>query len=341
MPTESELRKYIQDLADFYDDQGDMTTSVFHGTTEKATIVNSRSWLQDPIGWTTIEDFVTNVIFFAGLYHVYARAVSREADENKTRSCILYRFDPDTGEPSTYGTTWGIPDGDLQLNRDGFFPDFDDHASPYLVPEAVQPVADMMNEIVGELVFYDEYTACGKCGQIIRTSPDCYEWQPDFVDTEDGIVHVDCVTVDDALEAYSRKRAGLPPAILSRAISEGRVFEIDHTWENGMHPGMNDDPEKISDFLLHHGITQWWWDVMPSQFYVEFKLVLTVDDTIALSELYHPETGEDISDRDASEKVEIILASLDVYQGYDTAAEMSKALKGIHSDHITVTKRTL
>src|SRR5690606_17355638 len=39
-----------------------------------------------------------------------------------------------------------------------------------------------IDEVLGvEIVFSDEYNTCSDCHSVIRTSPDSYHWQPDFM----------------------------------------------------------------------------------------------------------------------------------------------------------------
>src|SRR5690606_1381543 len=45
-----------------------------------------------------------------------------------------------------------------------------------------------LDDVLGvEVVFSDEYTTCSDCHSVIRTSPDSYSWQPDFM-VGDGFI---------------------------------------------------------------------------------------------------------------------------------------------------------
>jgi hypothetical protein len=334
----ADIRDFTSELYEQMNENGD-----FDGTTledEKFTIVQ---------GWEAWNTFVTNVIHFAGLYPLYKPAIQFELSERFPPKLVINHAP--SSKPKELRE---IQYGDLRLGRNGLHPG--DHkededegtkrwgATPYLVPEIVQPVEEILEEIVGEWGFSDEYGTCDNCHKALRTSPDSYGWTPDYVEISDGRYCLECTDVDEVLEEYCRKRKGIPYQIEKKAMSEGTIILMGKTWDNGLHSGMNDDPKKIAKALKAMGLTEWWWHLEPSQFYVEFKILLRQDAIDILAKVWDESkahelrwtSGDDFKEDEAEEKANAVLEHIDAYQGYDQATEMSKALRGEHTDHITM-----
>ena len=102
-----------------------------------------------------------------------------------------------------------------------------------------------------ELEWEDEWTTCSDCGKALRTSPDSYSWLPSYVELDCGLLCNDCVDPESYLESIEdnpRKAitTGVDPA------DYGYVL-LDDSFENGFHPGRDDDPAKISKELHAKG----------------------------------------------------------------------------------------
>jgi hypothetical protein len=93
----------------------------------------------------------------------------------------------------------------------------------------------------------DEWGVCEGCNKAVRTSPDSYGWQPSFVLLHDcEIVCVDCLNGDagdylESLENNPRKALNLP----SIDPAEWGYARLEDGFENGWHPGQNDNPQEI------------------------------------------------------------------------------------------------
>jgi len=262
--------------------------------------------------WEGIHGLYTLLLLRAGLYHLYTHAI--------LKASVSHYHSPETffwhgkGYPAVQS---------LLLGSNGYFPMDDEY--PYLFPDEVKGLEDALHEVLGEFVFSDEYDVCSQCYQVVRTSPDSYSWQPNYIITDEGVTHVDCIDEDDLTDYLETHKGSVIPEVLLQKIhglstvpiasEDGDVFE----YSNGFHPGQNDDPEIITRALNQAGILVW-YEYDPSQFYVDFRPLVAEPDV--------PRAQE-------------ILAKLNAYQGYDLATEMSKALRGEHSDHIRVTTRTI
>lgn len=121
--------------------------------------------------------------------------------------------------------------------------------------------------------FSDEYEECCEdgCMNIVRTSPDCYFWTPSYVQSEYGKTCEECwkKSPEFVIETYKNEARGIPADFNPGAHGWTKVND-DH-WQNGMFPGMNDNPEAQLDALQKAGIDAM-FEVFPSQFYVEWDL---------------------------------------------------------------------
>lgn len=157
-----------------------------------------------------------------------------------------------------------------------------------------------------ECGFSDEYSLCGHCQKVVRTSPDSYSWvAPTFLE-DVGFVCDDCCNKglydDEILEAYQNANKALPDSIdLDRA---GLVKVNKDSFENGWYGGQNDTPEPIIEALNDVGIDVW-FKVYPSQFQLEFDVLVR---------------SEDLN------KAKQLLLGVDTKLPYDPADQLKKSL---------------
>ena len=91
----------------------------------------------------------------------------------------------------------------------------------------------------------------------VRTSADCYSWSPSYVLlNECEIVCIDCLTgnessVRDYLESLENRTSNALQLHIDPA-KYGYV-RLEDGFENGFHPGQNDDPKKITERLREAG----------------------------------------------------------------------------------------
>lgn len=159
----------------------------------------------------------------------------------------------------------------------------------FSVPKDVQhkdPVSKLsriLEKCGAELEWSDEWSTCGDCGKAIRTSPDCYQWTPYYRILNDcELVCLDCLDAADYLESIEDdSRHCAPPQDKFNPELHGYV-KHNGTFENGFHPGQNDNPAKILEAMhangMHHVIFR---QSEQSQFYIKFEAY------------YKPETSEE------------------------------------------------
>ena len=122
-----------------------------------------------------------------------------------------------------------------------------------------------------EIEWSDEWTQCYDCGLALRISPDSYCWQPSKFDTDDGTYCKDCID----MEAYLESLEGNPRRALNDHINPADYgyVKLEENFENGWHPGQNDNPCDIYERLMEQGRKRLLFNVDEvSQFYIVFSV---------------------------------------------------------------------
>jgi hypothetical protein len=105
---------------------------------------------------------------------------------------------------------------------------------------------DTMLENYGYAIEWsDEWATCGNCYRAVRMSADSWQWQPSFTLGDGEITCVDCLKSDPG--DYLRSLEDDPNSALNVDIdpSEHSYVKIEGDFENGLHPGQNDNPRAI------------------------------------------------------------------------------------------------
>jgi hypothetical protein len=90
----------------------------------------------------------------------------------------------------------------------------------------------------------DEWHICDGCGKAVRTSPDSYGWQAAYILNDDSkILCLDCVDWAEYLESIENTPRAAVPSTCNPA--DFGYTRIQDGFENGLHPGQNDDPATI------------------------------------------------------------------------------------------------
>lgn len=173
-------------------------------------------------------------------------------------------------------TVWAF--GDWNPKR------FRKNDEPPLTNEESLPMrlGNALERIGVETLWCDEWATCSNCYQAIRTQPNSYMWQPNFVSNPDenfdGYYCLDCFEKN-----YSNDDSGLwdfeyvnnPNRCVPDALANNERLEAwgwtkhNGIFENGWHPGQTDNPREIFERLEKD------YDVIfrldeTSQFYITF-----------------------------------------------------------------------
>lgn len=188
-------------------------------------------------------------------------------------------------------------------------------------PDPLGRVSKLAEKAGYEIEWSDEWTTCTGCNKAVRTSPDSYGWTRSYWDTDDGdTLCRECVLADpesylESLEGDARKAETIGVDLDAHGY---RKLNTD-SYENGWHPGQNDSPEVVAKSLKARGVERFLFKIDDvGQFDVRFSVYVHEDEQPLLA------------DTEPESKLP-----------YDPGTEMGKALRGEHSDHYTMTTRTL
>lgn len=149
---------------------------------------------------------------------------------------------------------------------------------------------DQFLKLIGveNMGFIDTYDYCCGCTKLVYTQPNSYCDAGRYIETDDGIMCRECVEKDADwyFEYYLEQieEGKLTGFILD--LPEGFSFITEETqwgterfkFQNGWHPGMDDNPTRQLESLRKFGIKQAIFDVEPSQFYVEWAVAVRDED---------------------------------------------------------------
>ena len=113
-------------------------------------------------------------------------------------------------------------------------------------------VGDILERYGFAIEWEDEWCFCANCGKALRSNADSYMWQPSFIrnyETGEEFCH-DCFSEDDIATHEDNPRTALNDHI---DPAEYGYEKLEEDFENGWHPGQNDDPKKIFERLKAAG----------------------------------------------------------------------------------------
>jgi hypothetical protein len=122
-------------------------------------------------------------------------------------------------------------------------------------------LGDMLGEIDGvETEWLDEWYSCSDCGRAVRTEPNSYSWRPYYAWVHEcEIVCADClmkdvegsITAGDWINNSSNALTWIDGYGLERHTDFVKWEPgNEQDYENGWHPGQDDDPRKILESIL-------------------------------------------------------------------------------------------
>ncbi len=127
-----------------------------------------------------------------------------------------------------------------------------------LISDLPKRVGDIFEKMGIPCEWSDEWSQCGSCYKLIRTSPDSYSWQANYWLGDGDITCAECVKSDP--EAYIEAHESDHHMFLSiediDPADHGYVLVNDEPYESGWHPGQTDDPKVVAKELVDKGITR-------------------------------------------------------------------------------------
>ena len=121
----------------------------------------------------------------------------------------------------------------------------------------------------------DEWMDCSECGGLVRCQADSYSWKRYYDEApEIGIICGDCLKKD--IPGYLERLEGQSGKAMTLDLDPTKHSYVkvnDDSYENGWHPGQNDDPKAMSKLLRLNGIHRFLWNISGvGQFDVHFDL---------------------------------------------------------------------
>ncbi len=135
-------------------------------------------------------------------------------------------------------------------------------------------IGDVLERAGYAIEWSDEWTRCDNCNKAIRTSADCYDWQPSYVWLHDCPVCVTCLNGDasewlESMEDNPKRAVNVPQVDMAK----WGYVKIQGQFESGFHPGQTDNPESIYDKLVADGHKRIVFRIDEvSQFYTVFSV---------------------------------------------------------------------
>jgi hypothetical protein len=125
-----------------------------------------------------------------------------------------------------------------------------------------------------EIEWNDEWNACEDCGKAVRTSPDCYSYQPYYAILNDCKLYcLDCLNREEYLESIEDNSSAACFRAINPAEHGYTLLSDPGQYENGFHPGQNDNPVKILAELQARGKEHIVFRIPEtSQFYITFEV---------------------------------------------------------------------
>lgn len=123
---------------------------------------------------------------------------------------------------------------------------------PYEIPEGLIELSDVI-----EWGFDDEYSTCGNCGKVIKTSISYYGDKPRYAILDCDIFCGDCIAENYEEEYINERINDAKNAINTAIISEDRLEELGWkkmktSFESGLRKGQNDKPKDVLEKFGKH-----------------------------------------------------------------------------------------
>ena len=140
------------------------------------------------------------------------------------------------------------------------------------IPEKVSKALEFMGY---EIEWEDEWTSCGGCGKLVRTSPNSYGWSQYFAILNDcELICGDCLKQDPSEYLESIENNPKQCVTIEFDLEAAGYTKWEDGFENGLHENMNDNPTEIlKDLLVRYPKGKFIFNLdEPSQFYIGFSV---------------------------------------------------------------------
>lgn len=127
-------------------------------------------------------------------------------------------------------------------------------------------IARLFEKLGVEIEWSDEWTTCGNCYKLVRTSADSYGWQPSYVMYDGELECAECIAEhpEDHLESLEDNPNNCNTISSIDPTDHGYVKFNEDSYESGWY-GVNDDPKKIAKILREKGISRFLFQLDENQ----------------------------------------------------------------------------
>ncbi len=172
---------------------------------------------------------------------------------------------PDDSDPWSAFADWN----DKRSRDPSGFHGYGSHAGQKIDTTMCRLLAILENMDI-ECEWSDEWTSCDDCGRMVRTEPDGYGWRMFGYIDDCTLICGHCIYAEDYIESRINNPKSAVNDYLVDLVALG-FTRLDPEYENGMHPGQNDDPVKILETLQNDDPGgEFLFTYSPSQFDVAF-----------------------------------------------------------------------
>jgi len=146
------------------------------------------------------------------------------------------------------------------------------------IDDTITRVAKIFEQLGVEMEWSDEWSECGECYKLVRTSPDSYCWKPSYVCGDGYMTCMECMDYEEHLRELEgdENRCNQIDGI---DFEECGYLLIEDDFKHGMHYGMDASPQNIANLLRKIGVERFVFNQEEqSQFYISFSVWLHEDE---------------------------------------------------------------
>lgn len=142
------------------------------------------------------------------------------------------------------------------------------------VDDTMQLAAEVFGACKIEVLWDDEWVQCSNCSKLVRTSPDCYAWTPNYWEGDGDPVCHECICSNP--EEYLEALEGDPDkanTISDLNLSDWEYVAHKQEFQTGYYGGQNADPHVIAKSLRKLGVERFIFEIVgQGQFDMTFNV---------------------------------------------------------------------
>ena len=183
-------------------------------------------------------------------------------------------MDPDQDTVNQQTLTKALEDGSLQLYSTMCEPGHaKEGAKGYILGNWNNYLAEFCEWLEGQdyvILWEDEWAFCSRCGGLVRTQPDCWDWEPFYVIHKGELLCGKCLMNDLPTYLESLESSDLGPTKAFRVrmkldFAAHGYIKVNEGAITGPHPILLTDAVALSQKLKDAGIHRFLWCIPSSE----------------------------------------------------------------------------